>query len=90
MPVTVEQAHAIMQAVTVDVWNQESKKDRIKLLEKFCSPQMKAYAPDGSETTGCEEVSSLFPVDSNGQLTCETVRQQLRKATRRRQTRVDV
>jgi len=56
MPVTMEQAHAIMQAVTVDVWNQHSKTERIKLLETYCSPQIKAYAPDGSETTGCEEV----------------------------------
>src|ERR1700712_1967949 len=56
MSVTVEQAHAIMQAVTVDVWNQRFKIERIKLLETYCSPQMKAYAPDGSETTGFEDV----------------------------------
>ena len=61
MPVTVSQAHAITQAVTVDVWNNPSKSERIKLLEQFCSPQIKAYAPDGSETTGPEEVCPSHP-----------------------------
>lgn len=56
MPVTVAQAQAIMQAVTVDVWNNTSKTERTKLLEQYCSPTIKAYAPDGSETTGIEEV----------------------------------
>ena len=61
MSVTVAQAHAIMQAVTVDVWNNTSKTERIKLLEQYCSPAMKAYAPDGSETTGIEEVLASPP-----------------------------
>lgn len=56
MSVTVAQAQAIMQAVTVDVWNHPSKTERIKLLEQYCSPIIKAYAPDGSETTKIEEV----------------------------------
>lgn len=56
MPPTLSQAHAIMGAVTVDVWNQESKTERINLLQTYCSAEMKAYAPDGSETTGFEEV----------------------------------
>jgi len=56
MPVTVAQAHAITQAVTIDIWNNPSKTERIKLLEKYCSPTIKSYAPDGSETTGIEEV----------------------------------
>lgn len=56
MPINIPQAHAITQAVTIDAWNNPSKTERIKLLEQYCSPTMKAYAPDGSETTGPEEV----------------------------------
>ena len=71
MPVTVAQAQAIMQAVTVDVWNNTSKTERAKLLEQYCSPTIKAYAPDGSETTGIEEVrptlSHIGQLDTNSQ-----------------------
>ena len=67
MSVTVAQAHAIMQAVTVDVWNNTSKTERIKLLEQYCSPAMEAYAPDGSETSGIEEVRpSLLHIEYLG------------------------
>jgi hypothetical protein len=56
MHTTVPQAHGITQAVTVDVWNNASRTERIKILEQYCSPTMEAYAPDGSKTTGPEEV----------------------------------
>lgn len=56
MAVSLQQAKAIMQAVTVDIWNNPEKSERLALMEKYCSKQMKAYAPDGSETTGYEEV----------------------------------
>lgn len=60
MPPTLPQAHAIMRAVTVDVWNECSKTERMKLLKIHCSPTVKAYAPDGSETIGFEEVCLSF------------------------------
>lgn len=59
MPVTLEQASAIMQAVTIDVWNNESKSERLKLMEKYCAHDMKAYAPDGNETIGYEDVRQI-------------------------------
>lgn len=61
MSVTVAQAHAIMKAVTVDVWNNTPKTERIKLLEQYCSSAMKAYAPDGSETSGIEGARTFPP-----------------------------
>jgi len=73
MSVTVAQAHAITQAVTVDVWNNPSKTERTKLLEQYCSPTIKAYAPDGSETTGIAEVLPPLPHLQTSQLTCEIV-----------------
>lgn len=72
MPPTLSQAHAIMRAVTIDVWNQSSKSERISLLETYCSPGMKAYAPDGSETTGFEEVSNPFRI----RIQAETITQE--------------
>jgi hypothetical protein len=63
MPVTFEQAKAITQAITFDVWNNSSKPERIALMEKYCSPQVAAYAPDGSKTVGIEDVR--FRSDSN-------------------------
>ena len=56
MSVTVAQAHAITQAVSIDVWKNPSKTERTKLLGQYCSLTIKAYAPDGSEATGIEEV----------------------------------
>jgi len=62
MPVTLKEAEEIMQAVTIDVWNNDSKTERLKLMKKYCSPQMKAYAPDGSETVGYEEVCQITDI----------------------------
>lgn len=56
IPVTVEQAKAITQAVTVGVWNNNSKSECIALLQKYYSPNPRAYPPDGVETHGIEEV----------------------------------
>ena len=56
MPVTLEQAKAITQAITFDVWNNSSKPERIALMGTYCSPQVEAYAPDGSKTVGIEDV----------------------------------
>ena len=56
---TVAQAQAVMQAVTVDIWNDTSEIERIKLLGQYCSPTIKAYAPNGSETTGIEDVRTV-------------------------------
>lgn len=56
MPVTLEQARAIMQAVTIDIWNNPSKSERLALMEQHCARDLKAYAPDGNETIGHEQV----------------------------------
>ena len=61
MPVTLEQAKVITQAITFDVWNNASKPERIALMEKFCSPKVEAYAPDGSKTVGVEDVRFRYP-----------------------------
>lgn len=56
MPITLEQAKATTQAITFDVWNNVSRAERMAMLEKFCSPKVEAYAPDGSKTVGIEDV----------------------------------
>ena len=57
MHATIEESTAIMQAMTIDVWNNSSKSERIALMGEYCSPSIKAYAPDGTETVGYEDVS---------------------------------
>lgn len=56
MSISVEQAHELMQAISVDIWNVEDKSQRLELLQKYCSPQIKVYGPDGTITVGIEEV----------------------------------
>lgn len=58
MAINVEQAKAVMQAATIDIWNAASQPERRKLMEKYFSPNIKAYAPDGSETVGYDAVRS--------------------------------
>lgn len=56
MSISPEQAKAIVQAVTVDIWNNPEKRKRLALMETYCAAEMKAYAPDGSVTVGYEDV----------------------------------
>lgn len=63
MPLTVEDAKPIMQAATIDIWNAASQPERRKLMEKYFSPEIKAYAPDGSETVGYDAVCWSSPED---------------------------
>ena len=59
---SIEQAKAITQAATVDVWNNNSKSERIALMEKYCSPNLRSYPPDGVGTHDIEEVRRLLIV----------------------------
>lgn len=52
----IEKARAIMQVMAADIWNHQAKHQRTRLWRMYCSPQIKAYALDGSESTGYEEV----------------------------------
>jgi hypothetical protein len=56
MPPCIEKARAIMRVMAVDMWNHKAKHERTRLWRMYCSPQIKAYTPDGGETTGYEEV----------------------------------
>lgn len=56
MPPCIEKARAIMRVLAVDMWNQKAKHERTRLWRMYCSPQIKAYTPDGGESTGYEEV----------------------------------
>ncbi|KAM0706071.1 hypothetical protein Q7P35_006619 [Cladosporium inversicolor] len=56
MPPCIEKARAIMRVLTVDMWNHKAKQERTRLWRMYCSPQIKAYTPDGGESTGYEEV----------------------------------
>jgi hypothetical protein len=56
MPPCIEKARAIMRVMAVDMWNHKAKHERTRLWRMYCSPQIKAYTPDGAETTGYEEV----------------------------------
>ena len=50
-----------MRVLTEDMWNHKAKHERTRLWRMYCSPQIKAYTPDGGESTGYEEVR-LCPV----------------------------
>jgi hypothetical protein len=52
----IEKARAIMKVMAVDMWNHKAQHQRLRLWRMYCSPQIKAYTPDGGETTGYEEV----------------------------------
>lgn len=52
----IEKARAIMRVMAVDMWNHKASHERMRLWRMYCSPQIKAYTPDGGETTGYEEV----------------------------------
>ena len=56
MPPCIEKARAIMRVLTEDMWNHKAKHERTRLWRMYCSPQIKAYTPDGGESTGYEEV----------------------------------
>lgn len=57
----------------------------------YCSPQIKAYTPDGGETTGYEEVRlSLRLARRYGLADFDKVRLELCHATRRRSIRLEV
>ena len=60
MPPCIEKARAIMRVLTEDMWNHKAKHERTRLWRMYCSPQIKAYTPDGGESTGYEEVSRVF------------------------------
>lgn len=45
-----------MRVLTEDMWNHKAKHERTRLWRMYCSPQIKAYTPDGGESTGYEEV----------------------------------
>lgn len=60
MPPCIEKARAIMRVLTVDMWNHREKHQRTRLWRMYCSPQIKAYTPDGGESTGYEEVRLTF------------------------------
>jgi hypothetical protein len=55
----IEKARAIMKVMAVDMWNHKAQQARLRLWRMYCSPQVKAYTPDGSKTTGYEEVCHL-------------------------------
>ena len=56
MTLTVDEAKAIVQATTFDYWNIESQPERRKVAEKYFSPQVKAYPPDGPLAVGYDAV----------------------------------
>jgi hypothetical protein len=59
MPPCIEKARAIMRVLTVDMYNHKAKHERTRLWRMYCSPQIKAYTPDGGESTGYEEVRPI-------------------------------
>ena len=62
MPPCIEKARAIMRVLTVDMWNHRAKHERTRLWRMYCSPEIKAYTPDGGESTGYEECDSHYEV----------------------------
>ena len=60
MPPCIEKARAIMRVLTEDMWNHRAKHERTRLWRMYCSPQIKAYTPDGGESTGYEEVCHVL------------------------------
>ena len=65
MPPCIEKARAIMRVLTVDMWNHRAKHERTRLWRMYCSPEIKAYTPDGGESTGYEEVCPTCLVACN-------------------------
>ena len=49
-----------MRVLTEDMWNHRAKHERTRLWRMYCSPQIKAYTPDGGESTGYEEVCHVL------------------------------
>ena len=54
MAVTADQAKAIMQAATIDIWNTRSQPERRKLMEQYLAPDVKLCL--GPPTAGYDAV----------------------------------
>lgn len=51
----IEKARAIMQVLTVDMWSQKARQERMRLWRMYCSPRITIHTPDGYESTDYEE-----------------------------------
>lgn len=66
----IEKARAIMQVMTVDMWKQKARHERMRLWRMYCSAQIKAHTPDGCESAGYEEVCPSRLATLAAELTC--------------------